>query len=128
MTTEKFMSINEVDVSIRNESYAYFACTCHEDDKKYWDNIVQKITGDGLAEPSSSMIYAISHAFDGQMTYAYADMWMGIGIEIIVHGKTIKMDITCDQLQYGLAAAIVIAAELSPENAKDYELNGLLNN
>lgn len=125
MTEQKEIIINGKPVELKGEYYSYFACTCSDKDTEYWNKMIDKIfEQQKVDDRSSALAYHISHCFDGSVTSIYADMWMGVGVEI-GNGK-FKMNITCDQLQYGLAAAIVIASKLDSENAKEYDLENLL--
>ena len=116
------IKLRNEDVKFENETYSYFACTCANEDAKFWDEIVEKMVNlDG--EQSTGLIYTLSHTFDGVVDSLWADMWMGFSVTTKKH----KLRITCDQFHYGLAAAIVILSKLDPESAKEYEFEEFLN-
>ena len=116
------IKLRDEDVKFENDTYSYFACTCADEDTAFWNDVVSKIANlDG--EQSTGLIYMLSHGFNGVVDSLWADMWMGFSVNA---GKY-KLHITCDQLHYGLAAAIVILSKLEPENAKEYDLEDFIN-
>lgn len=118
------IKINNKEVKFENGVYSYFSCTCHEDDENFWDNIVEKITGNPEGEQSNALVYTLSHCFDAVINNLWADMWMGFSVTT----EEYKLSITTDQLHYGLACAVLILCKLNPCIAEEYDhLNEILN-
>lgn len=92
--------------------YKYFACTCKDEDKKYFEELMEKefpnpeFLGTKLIEALSEEGWILSSCI--------ADQWMGISVS---NNKTNDyMSIECDYLEYGLLSAYVIAKQIKTKN------------
>lgn len=110
------LSINSQDVKFENGVYKYFSCTCDKTDLEFWKKVCFLLTG-SQEEQSSSLIYTLSHCFDGVVIGLWADMWMGFKVE----AKSKQYYITTDRLDYGLACAISILLLQHPEELAEID-------
>lgn len=110
------LSINSQDVKFENGVYKYFSCTCDKTDLEFWKKVCFLLTG-SQEEQSSSLIYTLSHCFDGVVDCLWADMWMGFKVEAMSKDYYI----TTDLLHCGLACVISILVLQHPEILEEYE-------
>lgn len=114
------MNINGCDVTItdveQGKSYRYFACTCADEDDKFWEKQVSELTK-GYIDPCSCLVMALEHICEVAVDGIGCDLWFGISLS----GGFGKMYIQCDKLSHGFAAAILIMKEINPEIAEEFD-------
>ncbi len=105
--------------------YSYFACTCSDEDAKYWKDKLNDEFKDYdpevHADFTSQLAMEISHTFDGGISIN-ADMWFGISTSCdIWNGETtesVHVYMQCDEIAIGLLAIVEILRKVT-NNAED---------
>jgi hypothetical protein len=121
------MKINnyEVEQTIIEETgitcYSYFACTCEEEDKKFWGEALTNYSKGTEVDIDSVLIMDLTHTYHAGVTGIGCDMWFGISISAgygsfvgskFVYDKECELYIQCDELSHGLLAAVMILKDL----------------
>lgn len=121
------MEINgkKVDVGIDEESgvaiYSYFACTCDDENKAFWEKAASDYFEELQTDPVSYLVMDLTHTYSAAVKGIGCDMWFGVSIsagygkwvgEGFVYTKECDLYIQCDEVQYGLLTAVMILKEL----------------
>lgn len=105
--------------------YSYFACTCSDEDEKYWKDKLNDEFKDYdpevHADFTSQLAMEIAHTFNGGISIG-ADMWFGISTCCSIrNGDTyeiVDIDMQCDEISIGLLAIVEILRKVT-DNAED---------
>ncbi len=105
------------DVEVVQHSYSYFACTCSDADKQYWNQRLVDYMPDFDPNEHASLVSQlcaeITHGFNGSVCGIDMDMWFGISVEGTIHLGDGKFELysifmQCDDVTLGMMAIVDI--------------------
>lgn len=94
--------------------YEYFACTCADENKLYWQQKVSEYIEFNELERDdvvSCLISEINHVYDGSVSID-SDMWFGINV---TNHKDLHINMQCDDVIFGLIAIVEILRKVKPD-------------
>lgn len=86
--------------------YKYFACTCSDKDREFWDNAIKEYGSE--EHVVSGLIMDLECTFNAWVSNIAADMWFGIS----VNSNNETLYIECDAIEYGLLCAVKILEQI----------------
>ena len=105
--------------------FSYFACTCSDENAKYWKDKLNDEFKDYdpevHADFTSQLAMEIAHTFNGGISIS-ADMWFGISAYCSIRNgdayESVIVDMQCDEIAFGLLAIVEILRKVT-NNATD---------
>lgn len=102
---------------IKTHNYSYFACTCSDENKKYWkqrlNDYIPDFDPEVHADMTSQLIMEINHCYNGGVSID-SDMWFGISTvchiwnEDYSEYELANIYMQCDEVSLGLMAIVDI--------------------
>lgn len=97
--------------------FSYFACTCDDEDKKYWkdkiNDYMPNFDPEKHADIVSQLVMEINHCYHGSVSID-SDMWFGVSTSCHIWNKDfteyelVNIFMQCDEVSIGLMAIIEI--------------------
>lgn len=105
--------------------FSYFACTCSDENNKYWkDKLNDKFKDyepEVHADFTSQLAMEIAHYYNGSISIS-ADMWFGVSADCSIdNGESfdeVHVYMQCDEISIGLLAIVEILSKVT-DNATD---------
>lgn len=118
-----YTKITDEETNQVSHHYSYFACTCSDEDKKYWKEQLQEefkdYDPDNHADITSQLAMYIVHVFDGGISIS-ADMWFGLHSSCTAWNNEVPEEICihmqCDEIPVGLMAMIKLLRKATDDD------------
>ncbi len=114
-------SIVKKKVNSDSINYEYFSCTCDDKDEEFYKKIIQIFYPDANSNLNinrrATYFVKCLHKLGWKFNGCGADMWMGASFSKHSDRKYPKqsMFIQCDELEFGMVAALLIAERIGKE-------------
>lgn len=105
------------DEPVTTHHYEYFACTCSDENKKYWKQRLHDYMPDfdpeKHADLVSQLVMEINHGYHGSVSID-SDMWFGVSTTCHIWNKDyssyelVSIFMQCDEVSIGLMAIVDI--------------------